>query len=210
MAATQDNSTARDSAATGADDLDGIVDVMDHLLACTEGEDSVAVGDIVEAFGARAFGPLLLLPALVGILPVGAIPVLPTVMGVFIVLVAVQRVFGRGQPWLPRVLRERSVARSKLADAFGKGRKWARRLDRITRPRLRALARGPMEVVVAVAVIGMGCLMPPLELIPFGVMLPASAVLVLGLALTGRDGVLVLVGLPFCAAAIALPIWYFW
>jgi hypothetical protein len=67
-----------------------------------------------------------------------------------------------------------------------------------------------MEAVVALAVTAMGCLMPPLELIPFGVMLPASAVLILALAITGRDGLLVLIGLPFCAAAVALPVWYFW
>ena len=193
-----------------ADDLDGVVAVMDRLLEETEGEDSVTVDSIVEAFGPRAFGPLLMLPALVGILPIGAIPVLPTLMGIFIMLVAVQRLFRRGKPWLPAVLRDRSVARTRIASAFQKGKPWARRLDRITKPRLSVMTSGIMEYVVAIAVIGMGALMPPLELIPFGVMLPASAVLVLALAITGRDGLLVLIGLAFSTTAIALLIYWFW
>jgi hypothetical protein len=195
---------------TTGQDIDGIVAAMDRIVEETEGESSLTVDDVLAAFGTRTFGPLLLIPALVGILPVGAIPVLPTVMGSFIVLVAVQRLFGRRRPWLPRVLRERAVERDRVVRAFDRGRPWARRLDHITRPRLRALTCGPMEPIVALAVTAMGCLMPPLELIPFGVMLPASAVLILALAITGRDGLLVLIGLVFSAAAVALPVWYFW
>lgn len=182
---------------------------MDRLLEQTRGEATLTVDDIVGAFGSRAFGPLVLVPALIGLLPVGAIPVLPTVMGTFIVLVAGQHLLRLGTPWLPRVVRERSLARERVVAAFDDGRRWARRLDRITRPRLQVMTRGPMETVVALAVVSMGCLMPPLELVPFGVMLPAGAVTILGLAMTGRDGVLVAIGLAVCTAAVGLVAWWF-
>src|SRR5690606_11707393 len=66
----------------------------------------LTLGQLVDTFEHRGFGPLLLTAALIIVLPSGGIPGLPTVIGVAIMLLAGQMVFGRSSPWLPKRLRK--------------------------------------------------------------------------------------------------------
>lgn len=53
--------------------------------------------------GRRSFGPLLLMAGLIILAPVvGDIPGVPSIMGVFIVLVSVQLLIGQEHFWLPK------------------------------------------------------------------------------------------------------------
>ena len=80
---------------------------MDDLLDKTTGE--VSVGDVVNKFESRGFGPLLLLPALIALLPTGAIPGVPSICGVTLCIICLQIAFGDEHPWLPAVLKNRSL-----------------------------------------------------------------------------------------------------
>ena len=75
----------------------------------------VSVDEIVETFGARSFGPLLLLCGLLGMTPVSAIPTAPTVLAVIVILIAGQMVFGREAIWIPRFIGKLSVKAERLA-----------------------------------------------------------------------------------------------
>ncbi len=102
-----------------ASDPHSIGDILDALDELADKQDRVSLGDVIEAFGNRSYGPFLLLPALVDISPVGSIPGLPTVLACVILLTAVQMVLGRKHLWLPGFLRNRSVKADGLA--AGKG-----------------------------------------------------------------------------------------
>ena len=80
---------------------------MDDLLDKTTGKASV--GDVVNKFESRGFGPLLLLPALIALLPTGAIPGVPSICGVTLCIICLQMAFGDEHPWLPAVLKNRSL-----------------------------------------------------------------------------------------------------
>jgi hypothetical protein len=57
----------------------------------------------MDAVGRRSFGPLLLLAGIVLAAPgVGDIPGVPTVMGLFILLVSGQMLFDRDHFWMPQ------------------------------------------------------------------------------------------------------------
>jgi len=172
-----------------------LTDLIDQIDDEIEGEDELAVGDILDAFGTRSFGPLISAPALILLTPLGGVPILPTVVGSCIALVAAQHLAGKDRPWLPSKLVERSVSADKWEKTKEKARPWAKRIDWVLRPRLQMLTNEIMERVIAVVVITLAISMVPLELVPFAVMAPAAGVLMLGLALSARDGVAVILGL---------------
>ena len=68
--------------------------VLERAINEVEG-DKVTFGDILDLFGSRSFGPIIvLLGMLVTVPPIGAVPGLPMIVGVIIILFTVQIVFG--------------------------------------------------------------------------------------------------------------------
>jgi len=176
-------------------------DLLDDIDQEVEGADDFAVRDVLDAFGTRAFGPLIAVPALIVMTPVGAVPGVPAILGLFIVLIAGQHVFGRKHPWIPKQILNRSVSSNKWEKASKKAEPWAERIDKVIKPRLTWLVGGAMERVIGILAIALSVMMVPLELIPFAVALPGLALLMLGLAISARDGVLMIVGLAATLAS---------
>src|SRR4051812_17571223 len=95
---------------------------------------SVSLGEVVDAFGARALAGLLLMFGLLCTLPLP--PGGTTVFGAPLVLLAPQLLFNSPAPWLPRKLRERRIATPELARALGRATPWLERMEALSRPRL--------------------------------------------------------------------------
>ncbi len=173
--------------------------------------DEVRVQTILEAFTGRVFGPLLLIPALVVLVPpLGAIPAVPTTMGVLVVLVAGQSLWGRSHPWLPRVLLRRSLPTERLHRALDRIEWWSRWIDRLIKPRLRWLVTGGMKRGIALICVLLACALPPLELIPFAAAVPGAGLFCLGLAITAEDGLLGLCGIVAALGAAGILLWAAW
>jgi len=117
--------------------------VMDQIETAMDGSNSVDLKTVVEAFGNRSFGPIMVLCGLCMMTPLGAIPGIPPAFGVIV--------------------------------------QWA--------------ATGPMQVVISIVAIILSLSFFPLGMVPFGVVAPAAIVLLLGLGITARDGVLTILGL---------------
>jgi len=186
------------------EDLEGVID---RVLSETEGQDDVGVDDLLDAFSERLLGPFVLLPVLLATLPTGAVPGLPTIVGLLIVLLASQWLIGSGRPWVPRKLREQKVSREKLESAFETARPWARRVDKLLKPRLSVLTEGVLRRVNALLIVLLALMMTPLEIVPFATMVPALAVMLLGLSFTARDGALVIAGWVLAAVGGYLLWW---
>lgn len=182
-------------------EISTLEDVLDAVLESTAGASDVEVEDLVETFSVRLFAPLLVVLGAVVVTPLGGIPLIPTTIGLLLILVASQRALGRERPWLPRRVLERKVERSRLEASFERLRPWARRIDRVVMPRLRPLTRGVMGPVNAVAVVALACMMPPLELVPFATAVPGAGVLMFGLSMVSHDGAFALAGWLFSIGA---------
>src|SRR5690606_16055838 len=87
-----------------------IEDVLECLEEAGNGDDDVAVSDIVHRIGDDAFAPLMLAPALIMLSPATAIFGVATLCGVLIALIAMQIVLGRKQLWLPRFVLDRRIS----------------------------------------------------------------------------------------------------
>lgn len=167
--------------------------VLDRIDAAAD-QDQVSVEMILDAVGARSFGPILLLAGLVTLAPiVGDIPGVPTMMGGLVLLTGGQLLLGRRSFWLPDALLNRSIADDKVRRAVSWLRRPARWIDRIIRPRLPMFVRGAATHVIAVICIAIALAMPPMELVPFSANGAGIALTMFGLALIGRDGLLALV-----------------
>lgn len=169
--------------------------ILETLAELGAQNETVCVGDVVRTFGDRSFGPMLFIPALVGLSPVGAIPGIPAFLALIIAITATQLAFGRKHVWLPGFLQRRGIAGDHLADAAGKMTGVARWLDRAFHGRIERLTDDPFPEIAAVVVLALCVMIVPLELLPFAVMVPMGAIAAFGLALTVRDGLLMLASL---------------
>ena len=182
--------------------LTGLLDQLDG----TDSGSKIRLQDIIDNFASRGFGPLLVLPALIALLPTGAIPGVPTLCGLFIATVASQLALGKRTPWLPRRLRERGFSHRRFHQAVARVRPWTQCFDRLLKPRLEFLTSPLMQRLVAVLSALLALSMIPLELLPFAAAIPALAIALLGLGLAAEDGLLIMAGLAVVALG-AVVIW---
>ncbi|MFE8073142.1 exopolysaccharide biosynthesis protein [Marinobacteraceae bacterium S3BR75-40.1] len=87
-----------------------LTEVLDTIDQRIDGG-SMSMGEMLNLFRYKGYGPLLLVPTVIVVLPTGAIPGVPTACGLIIALVALQIVLGKPSPWIPRRLREVSISR---------------------------------------------------------------------------------------------------
>ncbi|WP_201863554.1 exopolysaccharide biosynthesis protein [Microvirga soli] len=169
-------------------------------LASQPGE-RLTVREIMAVLQDRAFALLIVLLGLPNCLPMP--PPIPLVCGLLLALVAVQIVFGREAPWLPRQLMNRSMARTDVERAVGRAIPVFRRLERISRPRMTfldtPLAMRLMGAVVLVLSLGLLFAPPFVGQIPLGL-----AVCLVGLGLVERDGFVVVGGLLIGSIGLTL------
>lgn len=177
--------------------------VVDQLSDKAEQEDgTITVRQALDAFEGRVFGPLLALPTLIVLTPpVGMIPFVPTIVRTVIVLIAVQYLFGRTHLWLPDVIGARGVSQKKFLRAIDKGRSWAKWIDGFFGERFQFLVTGPMEHGIAAVCVVTLC-MSAAEFVPGLAAVPALAILILGLAITARDGLIGLLVIFISVAAV--------
>lgn len=186
-----------------ADEPHSVGDVLDKLNELADQGDG-EVGGAVEALGSRSYGPLLLIPALIDISPVGGIPGLPTILALVIAICAVQMVIGRKHVWLPGFLARRTVSAHRVRKVADKSRGVARFLDRWFHDRLPALTKGPFVRATGVIVVLLCCTVPPLEILPFATTAPMAAIAAFGLAMMVRDGALMLAAFALSGVAVAV------
>ena len=194
--------------ATGADQGGGetptsLVEDIERAAENAEGE-NISVGQIVDAFGSRSYGALLIIPALITIAPTGSIPGVPTAMAVWIALVSGQLIFRNQGIWLPNFLKNISFARDRVAGAAKKSKPWFGKLDSVIGPRLQRFASGPGVYAIAASALVMALVVPPLEIIPYAVVGPSFVFLILGFALSARDGLWALVGMSLSAVVLGI------
>jgi len=180
--------------------------VSDALEGWLEGETDKTLGSLVEVFGEKSFAILFVL-----LLGVPALP-LPTggathVFEIIAALLALQLIVGRDQIWLPQKWCKLELAGPKQQKFISGLMKLIRRLERLSRPRLRFLFNnGLSNSVFGVLVIGgtAGAFFAP----PFTGLdtLPALGVVLLSLGVLLEDVIVVAVGVVVGVGGVLLEI----
>ena len=185
----------------------GLNDLLDELSELGNSKDTVSIHDIREKVGNRSFGPFLMIPAIIEISPIGGIPGLPTIIAAVVSLFAVQILIGMKHLWLPGFIEKRSFAGEKLAKGAEKIRKPARWIDKVVRPRMTWATETPWSRGIALVILLLAATVPPLELLPFASTVPMAAILLFGLALTAKDGLVATLGGLTSLVGFGLLIW---
>ncbi|MGN6848691.1 MAG: exopolysaccharide biosynthesis protein [Sphingomicrobium sp.] len=176
-------------------------------IAEESGPDRIMLSELARQLHSRVWGGLLVIFAAINVIPLP--PGTNSVIAIPLALVSAQMAFGRSSPWFPARIDRRGVTKTELHKLIEKMAPFEARIERIFRPRLGELT-GP----TATRVIGLLCLILsviaglPILMIHNA---PAVAILLFGLALIYRDGVLVIIGVIAAILAVlfdaALIIW---
>lgn len=178
--------------------------LLKALVEQTTGE-TVTVGELLKVAGRRAHGPVLLLLGVIAVSPLTVIPGATWIVATLTVLFTLQVVIGLRHPWLPARLLQTSFDRKLLVNGVTASEKYAAMLDALVKPRLTFLTEAPFLQVVALACLGAALITYPLGLVPFAPLLPGLTILLFGLAITARDGaVLVLAAMTLAGAIFVL------
>lgn len=154
-------------------------------------EPKLSLREMVEAFGERGFGAVILMLALMALFPWP--PGGKAVFSVPIILIAVEMALQREKVWLPRWMLKLAVSRESYRTTAARVLPRLRRVERLTRPRWPALTSEAADVVIGVICI-MLALMMALP-VPFGDALPGLTLALFGLGIIQRDGAFILAGL---------------
>ncbi len=180
-----------------------LTETLDNIRREVDG-DRITFGELVEALNHRGFGPLLLTPVLVAILPTGAVPGVPAICSMFMALVAIQMIFGRRYPWIPKKLKALSFKRNKFIYTLRKVRPYTQKLDRFIRPRLTWLSCELIQRVTAVICLAFAVLIMILGFVPFMPTILGLPILFFALGLSAKDGAMTLIGFSLTVASILL------
>ncbi|MBL8627531.1 MAG: exopolysaccharide biosynthesis protein [Myxococcales bacterium] len=164
--------------------------------------DGLTIAEILDATASAGFGFVIALLALTAIPFVG----MSTPFGVAIVFVGAQLLIGRTRPWLPA--RIRRVALS--AAALTRIARWLRRatgwMSHLVRERGGALTAGPALAMVGLGLVILGAgLALPLP-IPGSNLVFIVPVLIYGIGLLEKDGLLMVIGHVMALAHVVLAI----
>ncbi|MCH2078612.1 MAG: exopolysaccharide biosynthesis protein [Rhodobacteraceae bacterium] len=186
-------------AAMTAEHSDMAISARLKHLAEEAPDDAVTLAWILSQLQERAFGLFLLILALPCCIPF--LYGVPQIVALPLMFIAAQVALARKTPWLPTKLAAREVARSSLDNLAARAGPWLRRIEALSRPRLTALTRAPLDRVVGLAlVLFSASILVPL---PATNTVPGFAVVVVAMGILQRDGILVILGAILGTAWIA-------
>jgi hypothetical protein len=172
--------------------------VLRAVIDEAKGE-TISIGEIIEAFGERAFGFVLILFSLPNCVP--NVPGIAGIVGTPVLIFGIQMMLGHKRPWLPGFILRKTVSVAKfkrLIDIAEPKLQW---LESFCKPRLCPLF-GP----IGDRVVGLFAVLVALSvLIPFpGTNFPPSIALVIAsIAIMEEDGYLLIVGYLIGLAGLA-------
>lgn len=173
-------------------------DVLEILSA--RRSERLCLGEVVEAFGDRAFGPVMFFFALINLLPWP--PGGTSLTGAPLLLLSLELAWGRETLWAPRWAERISIHREtfrRLIRRFMRPLRWT---EAVSRPRLYFLTGGFGQ-----GLIGLACLfLSAVLVLPIfgGNLIPAVAIAFFSLGVMQRDGVAVLLGWLTTAIAVTV------
>lgn len=182
-------------------------------LAAYEGA-AIRISDLSERLSDRGFGFMLLLFALPSAIPI-PIPVVSMLTSLPLLFFAVQLCLGKERIWLPHWLADRHIPMISLRRLIQKSLPLLMRLEKVVKPRLDTITTRQFERLAGMLILLLAFLIAlpvPLGNFPLGV-----AIVFLALAISERDGVMMITGwlftvfaLCFFAALVAGYGWILW
>ncbi len=152
----------------------------------------MSIGQIEAELKGRGFDILIMLMAIPFVVPI--LPGLSTPFGLAIAMMGI-RLASLKRPWLPKFVLARRIEKKPLLRIITAMRLFARKLERLVKPRMLFVLQWPMmPSLIGIAIASGGFILALPLPIPFSNTLPAFSVLLLAAGMMERDGLLILAG----------------
>ena len=175
-------------------------DILDAAIEQAK-DGRITLGALLVAWGDRSYGPLFIALGFFAGTPLSIFPGMSAATGAVIAIVALQMIFGMAHIWLPGPVLRQSVALKSLIDARDKSQGPLDVIDRIITRRWAWATGEAMRRAAAIIVFLLALVMIPFDAVPFIVAAPSWGVVLFGLAIAARDGLIMLVAM---AAALGI------
>lgn len=177
-----------------------ISDLLIHI-ATTHTASHISIAELIHHFRYRSFGFLLIMFCAIPALPVPAQGI-ATLLSIPVILLAIQLIVGRKEPWIPEWIGKRKLKRETLEMVAEKLSPYLKKFEKITRPRFTYMTSraGEMLIGICTLVFGISMALP----IPLSNTAPSIAIVVMSLGLIERDGLAVKAGI--CIGLLGLVI----
>lgn len=152
----------------------------------------VNLGHLRTALGDRSFAAMLVVFSAINLIPILP-PGSTLIFGIPPLIIAVQMILGHKSVWLPKRLLDRSFGSERFKAIMQAVTPRLRRIEHFIKPRL-----WPFPVMVGERLVGVLCALLSILVIlpiPGANWVPAFAMVLMGLSLSQRDGVLLTLGL---------------
>lgn len=199
-AAMAGDSTVRDAGGADPDARPRVTEFL-HQLVATWPAERIPLGGLLHALGDRGMGLLMLLFALPALVPIPMFG-LSSLLGTPVVILAVQMMLGRHEPWLPERLARRTLPRDAMASVILKARSKLGWLERGGQPGTLRLPHRGTELLAGTFLVINGLLLA--APIPWGNPAPAAAIVAMSLALAEADRRLFRIAIWINLAAIVI------
>ncbi len=156
-------------------------------------QQQITVGELIARLGYRVYGIGILIFALPSIVPLGAIPGVAALFSLPILLLSIQLILSKKDPWLPQWLKDKSIETSHLKKMFHYAIPYLQKTEKLIKPRYPFFSTKIMEVFVGLLIAWLSILL--MLPIPLSNMLFGSLIALLALGLIEKDGLVLLAGL---------------
>jgi hypothetical protein len=151
-------------------------------------DQNLSLGDILAETAERGFSVVIVLLALPFLFPMP--PGLAGPFGAACLLISVQMIFGRRSPWLPKQIAKYRFPRPFAQLLLKNLQRLTRILEKITRPRLKRIAKNPLTWRINGLCISWLTILLMLP-IPFTNPIPTVGIILLAVATIESDGLLI-------------------
>lgn len=169
-----------------------------HDITGFHGE-TITIRDLSAQLGDRGFGLMLLLFALPNAIPL-PMPGVSALTSIPLIFFAMQLCLGKGRVWLPDWLADRQIPMRGLRRLIQKSLPWLMKVEKRVKPRLDNITTLRFERFAGGLILLLAVLLAlP---VPLGNLPLAIAMVALALAITERDGVVMITGWLFTVLAL--------
>lgn len=163
--------------------------LLNELKESFQGDVEITVSEVLRRLDGRAFGLLLFILAAPNCIP--NIPGISTIFGTLLIAPALQMIFGAGQIWLPKKVREYKIEPTSFRNTIIKTVPILEKIEKWIKPRFEFLTEKPVSIFLGVQVLILAVIL--LLPIPFANFVPGLSIAFLALGLLQRDGVLIII-----------------
>ncbi len=173
--------------------------VLDEFAASATG--NINFADLRDALGDRAFAALLVLFSSINIIPITP-PGTTLIFGIPPLIIAVQMILGQKKVWLPKFILDRPISAERFQSLMSYVTPRLRKMEQYIRPRY-----WPFSTMIGERLVGVLCALLSILVIlpiPGANWVPAFSMVLMGLSLSERDGLLLVTGLAIGAGFLAV------